>query len=118
MYQQPLSRGRSDNNICFDWIRITRDDGCEKLIVHYCDDPDACNWHDKGWDCGPGGGGGSVLPTGERLPSAYDTNGNLVCMVAVGQGGTFSPNGQDNVYFAPANGTTLTIAASLLVSSH
>lgn len=105
-------------NTCFDWVRIDKPNGCFKLITKDCDDPNDCNWKDLGWDCT--GAGGSVLPNGELLPSTYDTNGNLVCMVAPGMGGIFSPNQsqQNGVCFAANDGTTLTIAASLLVFFH
>ncbi|HVZ37720.1 MAG TPA: hypothetical protein VHI13_00435 [Candidatus Kapabacteria bacterium] len=99
---------------CYDYIQLTRDDGCVKMITRDCDDSNPCGWVDHGWHQGPCGNG-DVLPTGDGmiLPSVFDSNDNLICPVAPGTGGVYSP--QSNGVCFTANGSaTFVIAASIV----
>lgn len=83
---ETVEHGHSDNNgICFDWIRITRSDGCRKMLIHYCDDPNACAWHDRGWQCGSVDSSEAPTPptptTSNALTNTTDTPGGEMKIV-------------------------------------
>ncbi|HVZ40316.1 MAG TPA: hypothetical protein VHI13_13635 [Candidatus Kapabacteria bacterium] len=98
---------------CYDWIRVTRDDnGCYKMITRDCDNSDPCGWVDRGWACD----GGEIWPvnSGEQLSANLDNNGNLICSVAPGLGGVYSPSSSGGICFAANGGTYWIISAAVL----
>ncbi len=80
---ETVEHGHSDSGACFDWIRITRSDGCRKMLIHYCDDPNACAWQDRGWKCGSVDSSEAPTPpaTSDALTTTTDTPGGEMKIV-------------------------------------
>lgn len=111
-----ITRNRAENGAsCFDYIKIDLDNGCTKWITRDCDDSDPCHWLDRGWDCG---GHGMIVSGGSPMPATFDGAGNLICTVAPGTGGVYSPSSSSGVCFAADSGTILMVTASILGDLH
>ncbi|MBS1914301.1 MAG: hypothetical protein JST22_20090 [Bacteroidetes bacterium] len=112
-----VETGRNETNgNCYDYIRITLDNNCVKELRHDCDDPNPCGWTDTGW-IGKGCSGGDVLPLpsgSQELPSTFDPEGNLICSVASGLGGIYSPSSSGAVCFTANGSSFITITASIM----